>query len=270
MSNLTSYAQNLYNLALLQGVTNANPQIFKVSISVDCVICCAFAEPVDLLLPMNGLWLCADPVSSRFLKIYQRQSKIADAVNNTQHTWSEVTVFETLFTAQYWAAEDLPQPIIISNSGGKLSGKLVPRTVSTYDADEVIPQSKVDSKIATMRNGFFTMYTNMNNRVLYDDDRIRALQSKTASMQTVIDQLQSSAMLLGGWVQEEASDIWFINHAFGTPNIFIMTWSSDGEPLCYQKIQAFDENITQVSFLESCSGVALVFGLSFPQQRLDS
>lgn len=104
MSNLTSYAQNLYNLALLQGVTADNPQIFKVSISVDCVICCAFAEPVALLLPMNGLWLCADPDSSRFLKIYQRQSKIADAVNNTQHTWAEVTVFETLFTALLWPA----------------------------------------------------------------------------------------------------------------------------------------------------------------------
>jgi hypothetical protein len=268
MSQLSSYASNLNELAILQGVTSGNPQIFKVNHVSDCVVCVAHEEPTTVLMPIDGLWLCSDSSSPRYLKIYRRVSKTPDAANGTAYTWLEVTDFSTLFDTQSWAAEDLPQPIIITNSGGQLSGKLVPRQVATYDTDEVVPKSVIDKGITTLRNGFFTMYNNMNTRVLYNDERIRKLMTRADEMQAQINGIPSLQVQIGVWVQETEANKWYINHMFGTTAVYVLCWSEDGEVSCYQTARSYDENITEVSFLGPCSGVALVFGLVLPAMQL--
>lgn len=268
MSQLTSYASNLNELAVLQGVAPGNPQIFKVNHVSDCVICVSHEEPTTILMPINGLWLCSAPASASYLKVYRRVSKTADAANGTAHTWTEVTDFTNLFETQFWAAEDLPQPIIISNSGGQLSGKLIPRTVASYDDDEVIPKSAVDKSITTLRNGFFTMYNNMNTRVLYNDERIRKLMTRADEMQAQIANLPTLQVQIGVWVQETEANKWYVNHMFGSTAVYVLCWSEDGEVSCYQTAKPYDENITEVSFLGPCSGVALVFGLALPAMQL--
>lgn len=270
-TKLEQYTNALIQLAQIQGVSVNNPAIFKLSGSSDKVVCVTYEYPWEMgtLLPLNVLFVLVDP-SKTILQNNLMYRRFAGRDSDTG-VWAfdalPVPDYDDMVTVeQYYDPDSLPQPVLLTQSG-KLVDKLVPRA-GPWDANEAVPKSYIDNGVTVLRNGFFTMYNNMNNRVLYNDERIRKLMQTNTEIQAAINALPKNVMSLGAWVQEQDSDVWFINHMFGLTNVFVFAWTSEGEPLCYQNVTPFDENISQVQFLGTCSGTALVFGLDLSRALL--
>ena len=270
-TKLEQYTNTLIQLAQIQGVSANNPAIFKLSGASDKVVCVTYEYPSEMgtLLPLNVLFVLVDP-SKTALQNNLMYRRVAEK-SSTTGLWGfdalPVPDYDDMVTVeQYYDQESLPQPVLLTQNG-QIVDKLIPRA-GPWDANEVVPKSYIDKGTTVLRNGFFTMYNNMNNRVLYNDERIRKLMSTSTELEAAINNLPANTMSLGAWVQEQETDIWFINHMFGMSNVFIFAWSPEGEVLCYQNITPFDENITQVQFLGSCSGTALVFALDLSKALL--
>ena len=271
-TKLEQYTNALIQLAQIQGVSVNNPAIFKLSGSSDKVVCVTYEYPWEMgtLLPLNVLFVLVDP-SKTILQnnlMYRRVVGQKDPVTGILGFDAlPVPDYDDMVTVeQYYDPDSLPQPVLLTQSG-QLVDKLVPRA-GPWDANEAVPKSYIDNGVTVLRNGFFTMYNNMNNRVLYNDERIRKLMQTNTEIQAAINALPTNVMSLGAWVQEQDSDVWFINHMFGLTNVFVFAWTSEGETLCYQNVTPFDENISQVQFLGACSGTALVFGLDLSRALL--
>lgn len=244
---LPSYASALLNLATIQGVSLSNPIVYKVTVGSDRHIIVSYNEPYNLVLPLNVAWLLADPTSGNYGKIFRRQSK--EAGSGFIQTWTEITSYDDLMnTNQYYDAADTPQPVIVSLTGGQLTQPLLPRVSSTYDSKEVIPQSVLDQKMASFRQSQLVMYSNMNNRELFDDKRIRELMNRVLLLET-------GASGTFTHIQELESDTWVINHGLNTMSPGITLWVNKETILC-DTIEAIDENNVLVSFSLPLSGAA--------------
>ena len=77
MTQLESYASALMSLATIQGLSSTNPVMYKVVTGSDKTILVSYSEPVGLVLPLNVLWLVADPASTNYSKVLRRTSKTA-------------------------------------------------------------------------------------------------------------------------------------------------------------------------------------------------
>jgi hypothetical protein len=243
MTQLESYASALLSLATVQGVSSTNPMLYKVVTGSDKSIIVSYAEPVGLTLPLNVLWLIADPASSSYQKILRRTSKLTTAPYT--YSWSLVTDYDdAMTTAQYFDSSDTPEPVVISLSGGQLTGALKPRTASPYLATEIIPASDVDRRVGLAKTMLLGMYNNLNTREVYDDKRIRNLSLSVAN-------LQSSAAYIH--VQDASSADWVISHGLNTTTPEVAIWIN-GELVQADTVSTVDANTLAIYFSVAVAG----------------
>lgn len=67
----------------------------------------SYVEPTFLILPLNVLWVDMRAGSPTFMRMLQRQSKLADAAKGTIHTWQAITLMSQYYTDQYYDAGDI-------------------------------------------------------------------------------------------------------------------------------------------------------------------
>lgn len=262
MSTVAGYAEALYNLALQQGVSDSNPCVYQVRSGSDKYVVVSPVEPVSLVLPLNVLWVRLEGTAI----MRRRTSKTASTF---QHTWETVTDYDSIFnTEQQWAPEDAPVPVIVSQQGGQLTGALLPRQSTTYADAEALPKSFIQTMINAVRNSLMSMYSNMNNRVLYDDQRIRALvlgQSTVSDRVTVLENTVGAKSLC--FLIDLDSDLWVLEHNLGADYaVFVTTFDTSGDQIWPDSITALDENASVVRFLLPFTGTALVTGVKKPIQ----
>ena len=249
MTQLESYASALLSLATIQGVSSSNPTVYKIVTGSDKSIIVSFTEPVGLVLPLNVLWLVADPASANYTKILRRVSKLTTAPYT--YTWTQVTDYnDALNTAQVYDAADTPEPVIVSLSGGQLTAALKPRVSTTYASTEVIPASDVDRRVASVKTTLLSMYSNLNTRELYDDKRIRNLLVSVANLQAI-----TSASFL--YSQESASDAWVVPHGLNTLTPEVAIWVG-GELVQADTVTTVDSNTIAIYFSVSVAGAVSV------------
>ena len=253
------YANALYNLAMEQGLASGHPCVYQVREGTDKYIVVSNEEPTSLVLPLNVLWVHSDGGN---ILIWRRTSKTPSAP--WQHSWVPETDYNSIFnTEPVWAPEDAPTPVIISQKGGQLNGPLYPVVNSTYEDTESAPLGFIRTIINGVRNSLMTMYQNMNKRVLYDDERIRALYSSLDSLKVRVNEIDYSKSQSYPYVQEDVSDVWVIEHGFDKSTHLLQVFVTDesGEIVCPAKTMHNTDGTTVLRFSELCSGQAAVFAL---------
>jgi hypothetical protein len=65
------------------------------------------AEPHDMILPLNVIWLCFDPSSSYYKNALRRVSKDADSNGSFEHTWEVMYFYDDIWGDQYYDGEDM-------------------------------------------------------------------------------------------------------------------------------------------------------------------
>lgn len=71
-------------------------------------------EPVDLILPMNVIWLCMNLNSTKYRKFLTRTSK--QPSEEFEHTWVEVTNYHALWAPQFYDPSDIGEDSDIPNA----------------------------------------------------------------------------------------------------------------------------------------------------------
>ena len=237
MTQLESYASALLSLATVQGVSATNPTLYKVVTGSDKTIIVSFNEPVGLTLPINVLWLVADPLNAQYGKILRRSSKLSTAPYT--YTWSLVTDYnDVINTVQTYDAADTPEPVIVSLSGGQLNAALKPRVSTSYASTEVIPASDVDRRIGILRTLLLGYYNNLNTRELYDDKRIRNLLISVANLQA------TAAYLFN---QNISAESWVVNHGLNTTSPEVTIWINN-ELVQADSVNIVDSNTVVIYF----------------------
>lgn len=257
MSSVQGFAAALYNLALEQGLVNG-PCVYQVRAGSDKYAVVSVNEPTNLVLPLNVLWVhmvSGTPV------LWRRVSKEPGA--GTTHTWQPETNYDAIFnTENTWAVED--QPVHASNllEGGQLTGPLYPVAQTDYSEPEVPPVSWVRKFVNGVRNSIMSMYQNMNNRVLFNDSRIRTLMLASDSTIARVQVLENSgASSQHMHHQEMESGVWVIDHGFSAEHaVVIMLTDINGDNVWPEKIERL-EDTSVVYFLQPLSGYALAIGM---------
>ena len=257
MSSVQGFATSLYNLALDSGLANG-PQVYQVRAGTDKYVVVSNVEPTELVLPLNILWVHLENGTPTLLR---RVSK--EAGSGTLHTWAPETNYDAIFnTENIWAPED--QVVRTTNlvEGGQLTGPLYPVVKDVYEETEVPPVSWVRKFVNGVRNSMMSMYQNMNNRVLYDDQRIRALMLKTEETVARIQVLEGAASNNQHLhTQEMETGVWVIDHGFSRDMIVtIFVTDGNGDTIWPDRVQR--EGDTHVVYFSlALSGYALAIGM---------
>ena len=257
MSSVQGFAASLYNLALESGLQNG-PLVYQVRAGTDKYVVVSNVEPTELVLPLNILWVHLENGTPTLLR---RVSK--EAGSGTLHTWAPETNYDAIFTTEnVWAPED--QVVRSANlvEGGQLTGPLYPVAKDVYEETEVPPVSWVRKFVNGVRNSLMSMYQNMNNRVLYDDQRIRALTLRTEETVARVQALEGSASNNQHLhSQEMESGVWVVDHGFGPDMIVtIFVTDSNGDNIWPDRVQR-EVDTHVVYFSLALSGYALAIGM---------
>ncbi len=256
MSTVAGYANSIYNLALDSGLLNG-PQVFRVRSGSDKYVVASIEEPTALVLPLNVLWVHLEngvPV------LWRRVSKSAGV--GTTHTWTPEVEYDTILTTENtWAPEDVPA----SNSlldGGQLTGPLFPVADAAYTGAEVAPVVWIRSLVNGVRNMLISMYQNMNNRVLFDDKRIRELMLANSDLQARIAAVEEAGPRSQFiHTQDFETTSWVIDHGFDAATIVtVIVTDENGDNIWPEKVERVGE-VHVVSFLQPQSGYALALGV---------
>lgn len=264
MSKLDSYKTLLLDMSLAQGLSAVNEVVLRPT--PDVLIIISLTEPSDLIFPLDGLWLDGDSLSPDYKKLRKRVSK--DPSTGFNNTWIEVADFDQAMAVQTWDPLDLPEPVILSGKGGKLTGPLILKE-GPYATDEAIPKAHVDTEFLKTKNSFFTMFNNMNGRVSFNDQRIRTNYADIQALKAQLDDalVGMSAALQGKvYSQEEPSQVWLLEHEFGAGTGIVFVTSPEGEYLWPEVIEPLAEapdSYIVVTFLEPVYGLAHL--LYYPQ-----
>lgn len=257
MPSVQGFAASVYNLALESGLQNG-PLVYQVRAGTDKYVVVSNVEPTELVLPLNILWVHLENGTPTLLR---RVSK--EAGSGTLHTWAPETNYDAIFnTENIWAPED--QVVRTTNlvEGGQLTGPLYPVVKDVYEETEVPPVSWVRKFVNGVRNSMMSMYQNMNNRVLYDDQRIRALMLKTEETVARIQVLEGAASNNQHLhTQEMETGVWVIDHGFSRDMIVtIFVTDGNGDTIWPDRVQR--EGDTHVVYFSlALSGYALAIGM---------
>lgn len=125
-------------------VRKTNPTINKTTTFV-----ASFYEPHDLLLPLNVIWIVYDSTSSRYKKVYRRDSKLEDTANGLNNTWIELTSYTELWDDQVWAVEDNTLPDTVPSDTATLG--TVTLTTAPDDPEDPVVITEGDESLTNAR-----------------------------------------------------------------------------------------------------------------------
>lgn len=262
MTQIEQYVASTTSLALLQGAGAGKPIIFKTRSDSPNLLVVAFEDPnnINPILPLNVFYICIDPAAATVPpNTLMKRTYSADGSGGYVFGASVVTDFAELSTSQQVYAPDAPEHVILSTRGGQLEASVFPVVKPTYVEEEAAPVSWLRKIINSLRSSVLTMYQNMNNRVISNDLRIRALDATVQDHTYLISQLGNSKFYTHK--QDEASQMWVVEHMFPPTEylVSIFTFDEQGDPVWSDQITGFGEDGAHVvMFLAPCSGHALV------------
>lgn len=252
MSQLDSYRSALLNLAEVQGVSALNPITYKVVTGSDKLVFVSYSQPSPLLvLPLNVIWLDANPISTTYGQLFRRVYSYN--VDHYDFGFDLITDYsDLLYTVQIYDQAQMPEPVVVSLSGGQLTQALKPRVSASYAQTEVVPLSVVDQKVTAFRQSIMSLYQGLNSRELYDDKRIRDLVIGLTNLQSTIT---------GGNTythnQQIARASWVVNHGLKTMAPEVSIWVED-ELVMADEVTCVDQNSVVIYFSYAVSGLATV------------
>ena len=181
---------------------------------------------------------------------------------------------------QYWSDGDLPQ---VESTVSEMTEHL-DKTVAGSDVHG--GKSYTDQSINSVRTSFGSAYANMNQRVVYNDQRIRALElGLTTHAETIatlelsnlgltesVDSLRRRVVVLeqggntgsdGGiksytQVIPDASTTWIVEHGFGTKNLVCQIYDENYNPVLPSGMEAVDEDNWAIFFDVDQAGRAVL------------
>lgn len=202
MTELEQYIGSLEQAAIVQGLSSTNNVLF--SPKAGNIIFFGYKEPDGYVLPLNVLWVDSDPSSGSYRKMRQRQSKTP--ASGFKNTWLVVTTMAAVQAVQYWAPEDIPNPVIISGLGGTLDERIYTSIDTTrFKPMEFVPRYYLDDRLATYFATMGLRVQNLETDVQQNTEDIEALKQGL--------QPQESKVLL--FKQDQESMTWNLVHNFG-------------------------------------------------------
>ncbi len=239
------YSESLVNAAKAQGLSNENDVFF--SPAQGNIIAITYKEP-ERILPLNTLWIDADPSSATYMRMRQRFAKTPN--QGFQNSWRVVQDMEQVNVPQFWDTEDLPPPMIISGKGGVLDGNIYTKEdKEQFELYEYINRKYADGRQQQLSNGFFVQFNSMNGRVLQNAKEIREIK----------DRLGPVASVSLTFVQTEKKLEWALEHGLGAGTGIAICVDEGGQYVWPEKVVASaDPNTLLVSFLQPQSGTALL------------
>jgi len=239
----------------------------------------AHSEPHGLVLPLNVTWVVSDSDDLAYKKVFKRSSKSTEVP--FENTWSELTTYEEVFTPfQYYADEDLPEVDYIV-------GEVADHLDKTSDDDVHGSTSYTNGRISVLQGSFGAVYQNLNQRIVYNDQRIRELESVSSEglSETILalelGGLERDAILTdltdrivdiengssGGGstgynsytkIVSDADTSWVIDHNFGTKGLICQIYDEDFNPVLPSSMQAISDNRLIVLFDVDQAGRAVL------------
>lgn len=239
------YTDHLLEAATAQGLSADNDVFF--SPQKGNIIAITYKEP-DRVLPLNCLWIDADPSSATYKRMRQRFAKTPN--QGFKNSWRVVTEMDQVNSPQFWDTEDLPPPVIISGKGGTLEGPIfTEETKEQFDLYEYINRKYMDAKQKSLSNGFFVTLNGLNGRVSQNTQRIVELEKK-------LGPVESHNLT---FVQEDKSNEWALQHNLGAGTGVVICVNEEGQYIWPEKVvRSADPNTLLVSFLQPVSGIAVL------------
>lgn len=106
---LSKLVDSLMRLADVRNLDDGNPVILiiKSELGEDTMIIVSYFEPYMGRYPYNVSWLDANPSSANYRQIFKRLNKLPDDNANTQHSWTALFYYDTVFDPpQFYDATD--------------------------------------------------------------------------------------------------------------------------------------------------------------------
>lgn len=280
---LDTFVDRCLGIATERGLSSSKPIVLVVkapNTGEETRIVVSYSEPYDLILPLNVSWINGDVASPDYKKTFKRTSKTA--AGGFTHSWTQISNYDDVFTPpQYWDGTDLP---VVESTLSDMNSHMAE---TTADDDVHGSRAYIDSEVNQLTSSFGSAYANMNQRVVYNDQRIRALETaKNTHSETLatleagqisqneeIEQLKNRVFVLeesggssGGGsgavsythVVVDAALTWTIPHNMDTKNLICQVYDEQFNLVLPAGTSKVDDNTWVVSFAVPQSGRAVL------------
>lgn len=107
MNTLNNLAAALLDVTGFMNDTSKEQVVRQINptLNISCTHIIASTEPVNIVLPMNVIWLCMDVNSVFYRKFIVRKNKTPS--NGFKNTWEEVKNFNSFWAPQYYDPSDI-------------------------------------------------------------------------------------------------------------------------------------------------------------------
>lgn len=279
---LSALLNDVYLKAIQLGHTSLNPILLDVgSNDQNSVrIYVSAAEPIDVVLPQNVIWLVTKEDDENYFKFLQRQSKNVSATY--QNTWSVITTYAQATAVQtYDQADTIRRSIqseldnheadqgahpgtVWTRGGMTMSGPLFARTLTPpqqYGLNEFFPRSVLVTTVNQQTQGFYDILLGMNERLTIAEEDIIELKRRVTNVETGntgnVGGAIEGALFYIHVVNTPETEI-IIHHQLNTYNIVSQLWMRDdsGDP---------DDpmNGAQISYTEVIPDSKVLFDANF-------
>jgi hypothetical protein len=260
---LNSFIDRCLSISVDMDIGLDKPVVISVStdeLESNTRVVLSFTEPYGLKLPLNVVWIVSDPNHLDFRKILKRESK--NASNNSVHSWVEVTSLSDVFEpAQFWSQEDL------SYMESSISDML-DHLILKADTDVHGSSAFTIKEIRRIQSSFGSAYSNLNQTVVYNDARIRDLESRNskiledlASSIQRVEKLEKSVSGSGKsytHVAVEASRNWNIKHNLKSKNLICQIYEGVRDSVLPSSIEFISINSCLITFAVPQAGRAVL------------
>lgn len=245
-SNLINFVDRCLGIATVRQLDASNDVIIKIAnpdgTEGEFLVVCSYDEPTGIL-PLNVLWIDADPASSDYKQVYQRLSK--DPVSGYDNTWQEInTTAEAFGTNQYYDADDLPT---VESAISDINAHIL--KVGPDDPHGMV--GYVQQKVGKLESDMFSFMLFVNSKVDTNKQKISELelgQRSVSDRVTVLEERPSVPRYIH--TQEEPQKEWLIEHNLGSNALMTKFIDAEGELILPDFEDTSDENIMLVSFSE--------------------
>lgn len=279
---LSALLNDVYLKAIQLGHTSLKPILLDVGSNDQSSvrIYVSATEPVDVVLPINAIWLVTKEDDENYFRFLQRQSKNVSATY--QHTWLVVTTYAQAMSAQTYDSSDSIRRSIQSDldnheadqgahpgtvwtrGGMTMTGALFARTLTPpqqYGLNEFFPRSVLVNTVNQQTQGFYDILLGMNERLTIAEEDIIELKRRVTNVETGntgnVGGAIEGALFYIHVVNTPETEI-IIHHQLNTYNIVSQLWMRDdsGDP---------DDpmNGAQVSYIEVIPDSKVLFDANF-------